>query len=488
VTAILTLLEEVKQLTAPVGAPDDNFGNAVRVSGDTAIVGALLEDSQKGAVYVFERDQNGPDNWGPVKRLVASDGEQGSAFGSSVGIEGDTVVVGAASIFSGPGAVYVFERNQGGTDNWGEVTKLVPSESTPGDLFGSSVGINGNTITVGAPGAEATRGVSYVFERDNGVPAGWSEVSKLTALNSQIGDGFGISVGIAGDTVAVGADKQDGNRGAVYIFERNAGGPGAWGQHKKLTATDGVQGDNFGSAIDIDQDTLVAGAPLDDVAKGSAYVFARNSGGLDNWAQVVKLTASDPSDNENFGNSVGVSGDTVVVGAGGDNAERGACYAFERNAGGTEKWGEVAKLTASDGVGADQLGFSIGIDASTVVSGAIGNNLSQGSAYVFALSVSPPPTPTPTPTPTPAPPTPAQAIQNLVVTIETMALPNGVGNSLTAHLNDINPDKFPAACGKLNAFTNEVNAKTKSKQLTLVQATQLLAAAAAIKSSLGCSP
>ncbi len=142
-----TVLSEVRKLTASDAQTFDLFGVSVAVAGDTAIVGAYLEDtggSDTGAAYVFQRDQGGPGNWGEVTKLTASDAQDGDLFGWSVAVSGDTAVVGAfredagGDFFSNFGAAYVFERNQDGPNNWGEVKKLTASDAQDVDQFGRS--------------------------------------------------------------------------------------------------------------------------------------------------------------------------------------------------------------------------------------------------------------------------------------------------------------------------------------------------------------
>ena len=147
---------ETVKLLASDGAADDRFGESVAVSGDTAVVGALLDDdngSESGSAYVFRRDAGGVDNWGQVKKLLASDGAPVDRFGKSVAVSGDTVVVGAAlddDNGSGSGSAYLFQRDAGGVDNWGQVKKLLASDGASPDQFGESVAVSGDTALVGA--------------------------------------------------------------------------------------------------------------------------------------------------------------------------------------------------------------------------------------------------------------------------------------------------------------------------------------------------
>ncbi len=409
---------EVKKLTASDGSAGDGFGISVAIYADTAIVGAAGDDigsnGMQGSAYIFERNQGGPNNWSEVKKLTASDGGFRDFFGLSVAIYADTAIVGALRdkiINKVPGSAYIFERNQGGTNNWGEVKKLTPSVGSEGDQFGASVAIYADTAIVGAReddiGSNDLQGSAYIYERNQGGANNWGEVKKLTAPDGAKSDIFGGSVAIYGDTAVVGAphssDAPDsGAPGAAYIFERNQGGANNWGEVKKLTASDGVAFDFFGGSVAIYAGTTIVGSIRDirsGFEQGSAYIYERNQGGANTWGEVKKLTASDGAPEKFFGSSMAVYADTAIVwaprssdapGAG----VPGAAYIFERNQGGANNWGEVEKLTPSDGVAFDLFGGSVAIYAGTFIIGTpendIGSNDFQGSAYVFSRSNQPP--------------------------------------------------------------------------------------------------
>ncbi len=404
-----TSLYEVKKLLASDGQAGDRFGFSVAISGDTAVVGNWHEGGayvNVGDAYIFQRDEDDAGNWGEVRKLTASDAESGDDFGFSVAISGDTVVVGAVFKDGGGtdlGAAYVFERDQGGADNWGEVKKLTASDAQTRDQFGVSVAVSGDTAVVGANGVDAGAsfaGAAYVFGRDQGGADNWGEVTKLTASDAEESDLFGISVAIGGDTVVVGAHGEDAGAsfaGAAYVFQRNEGGADAWGQVRKLTASDAQADDLFGRSVAVGGDSAVVGAHYEDAGgnyAGAAYVFQRDEGGADNWGEVKKLTASDAQHDDEFGISVAVSGDTAVVGAFYEDAEggdAGAAYVFLRNEGGADNWGEVKKLTASDAQDYDHFGISAAISGDTAIVGAFredaggGINSNFGSAYVFEV-------------------------------------------------------------------------------------------------------
>ena len=167
-----SFLTEAKKLTASDAQPGDLFGVSVAVNGDTAVVGAHFEDAagtNAGAAYVFQRNQGGADNWCEVKKLTASDSAADDHFGVSAAVSNDTAIVGAYfhPVESLSGAAYVFKRSQGGTDNWGEVTELAASDPQVQDLLGVSVSVSGDTAIAGAHFEDAggdLAGAAYMFD------------------------------------------------------------------------------------------------------------------------------------------------------------------------------------------------------------------------------------------------------------------------------------------------------------------------------------
>ena len=337
--------------TAKIQASDkeagDHFGESVAISGDTAIVGARFENSGgdfAGAAYLFERPEGGENNWGEVAKIQASDIEMEDRFGSGVAISGDTAIVGAFGADTNgltAGAAYLFKRNQGGANDWGQVAEVLASDKQRHDRFGISVAISGDTAIVGAAGSSVLGSftqAAYLFERNEGGGDNWGQVAKIQASNKEAGDAFGTSVAISGDTAIVGAPFEDtggSDAGAAYLFERNEGGANNWGQVVEILASDKQAGDRFGFSVAISGDTAIVGAQLEGTGglnAGAAYLFERNEGGANNWGQVAEILASDKQAGDRFGFSVAISGDTAIVGAqlegtGGLNA--GAGYVFE---------------------------------------------------------------------------------------------------------------------------------------------------------------
>ncbi|HEY3357140.1 MAG TPA: FG-GAP repeat protein, partial [Polyangia bacterium] len=384
------------QLLAGDGTKDDNFGNAVALAGDTAVIGAFYKDGaaglRQGAAYVFVHQADG---WAQQAKLLAGDATAEDEFGWAVALAADTAVVGAyyqnGSAGHHQGAAYVFVR-QGVT--WTQQAKLTPTDAAADDDFGYAVALAGDTAVVGAyvkaGSAGAAQGAAYVFVRQG---ATWTQQAKLLASDGAANDAFGYSVALAGDTLLVGADgaraTAGSQQGAVYVFTR-AGA--AWTQRAKLVASDGAAARHFGAAVALDGGRAVVGAPtsLDSAghAVGAAYVFA---GGDATWAQQARLTASDGG--ERFGGAVAVAGDTVLVGSGYKTGSagqyQGAAYAFAPCGGG---WIEEAKLQAADGRAGDRFGTAVALADDTAIAGAPlrareigGVGQYQGAAYAFLL-------------------------------------------------------------------------------------------------------
>jgi hypothetical protein len=311
---------------------------------------------------------------------------------------------------------------------------LAASDGVAGDFFGSSDAISGNasgtTVVIGAPhytdippeginyyidNYTVGRGAAYVFVRPTSGTS-WSQQQKLTAPDGQDGDAFGSAVAIDRDKVFIGAPYDDVDyidQGSVNVFSRSQG---VWRWNRRPIAGDGEAQDHFGYSVAIDGSTgrLLIGAPGDDVGsnadQGSAHVFTQFNPCCVplSWTRQQKLTAQDGAAGDQFGYSVAIYRDTLVVGAPFDDfpgvPNQGSAYVFLRD---PTAWSQQHKLTASDGAAKDQFGYSVAISSNSsypvlgsglpgqtqvdeftfVVVGApfqdIGANPDQGSAYVF---------------------------------------------------------------------------------------------------------
>ncbi len=378
------LIRQTAKITA--GGSTGYFGQSVAVEGDVALAGAPFENGVRGAAYVFRRNEDGAEEWGRVKRLARAGGAYDDHYGMSVGVDGDTAVVGAFGVDSYLGAAYVYYRNEGGADNWGLAAEITATGGQAGDRFGYSVAIDGDTIVVSAYSADSNTGAAYVFARNEGGQDSWGQMAHLTATSSLGVSYFGWTVAVDGDTIVVGAPSTDISRGAAFVYSRNQGGADSWGQVAEITATGGVATDFFGGSVAIDGDTIAIGASGKDSDRGAAYLYGRNVGGMDGWGLTAVVSASDRVSNDEFGTSVDIDGDTLAVGVPYDDdlgSSSGSVRIFRRNEGGADSWGETARLLPSDGAATDFLGGSVAIDDGTVVAGAHGADANSGVGYVF---------------------------------------------------------------------------------------------------------
>lgn len=449
-------------LKASNAGVSDNFGYSSAVDGDTLVVGAPHEDgnaastigapndlsANAGAVYVFTRQAG---TWSQQAYLKASNAGAGDLFGYSVALDGDTLVVGAhaedgnvASTAGAPndlgenaGAAYVFTRTDG---TWTQEAYLKASNAAPGDFFGHGVALDGDTLAVGAYSEDgnaastaaapndlaSNAGAAYVFTRTAGA---WSQQAYLKAVHAGAGDTFGYSIALDGDTIVVGAQGEDGNAastvdspnelvqsaGAAYVFTRTGD---VWSQQAYLKAANAGASDLFGISVALDGGTVLVGAYSEDGSAasttaspndasenaGAAYVFTRVN---NTWSQQAYLKAANAGAGDGFGYVVALNGDTIVVGASGEDgsaastaeapddarARAGAAYVFIRTG---DTWSQQAYLKAANADAGDGFGHSVAFDGVTLVLGASyedgnaastaasPNNLQQdaGAAYV----------------------------------------------------------------------------------------------------------
>jgi hypothetical protein len=367
-SSIMTNWLQQAKLTASDGAINDVFGCSVSIQGEYAAVGAYGDDSNRGSVYIFKRTGT---SWTRTTKLSATDGETDSYFGCSVAIDGEYAIIGAYGDDNNMGSVYIYKRS---AESWSQEAKLTASDSTIDSYFGCSVAIDGEYAVIGAYGDDSNMGSAYIFNRTG---VSWSQVTKLTSLDGTSNDFFGSSVSIDGEYVVIGAKGDDDNgdkSGSAYVFKRTGTN---WSQEDKLNALDGTANDVFGSSVSINGEYTIVGAYGDDSNMGSAYIFKRTG---TSWSQEAKLTALDGETDDCFGNSVLIDGEYVVIGAFSDDNNMGSAYIFKRTA---TSWSEQAKLTASDGAANDDFGCSVSLDGEYVVIGAYHDDSWVGSAYVF---------------------------------------------------------------------------------------------------------
>lgn len=294
--------------------------------------------------------------------LTASDGAPGDLFGVSVAVDGDTAVVGAPRHNNENGAAYIFTRTGG---VWSQTIELTPST---GQYFGGAVALSGDTLIVGAPIKNNYTGAAYIFKCFGGV---WSFQAEIANPDGNTFSWFGNSVAIDGDRVLIGAPSDNDATGAAYVFTSSHG---TWTEEAKLVPSDSVDANYFGNAVALWCGTAVVGAPFegDSPSRGAAYIFVRSGSA---WTQQAELTASDAAAGDYFGASLAVLGGTLAVGAPLNDSATGAAYIFTESGAG---WSQQTKLIGSNAAIDARFGAAVALSNDRVMAGG------AGTVYVFA--------------------------------------------------------------------------------------------------------
>lgn len=361
-------------------ASDDMFGQSVAVGEDRAVIGALFDDdngSSSGAAYVFRREST---NWVQEAKLSATDALAGDQFGKSVAISGDYILVGAHTDDdrgSASGSAYVFRRE--GT-NWMPEAKLLAGDGAAEDYFGAAVALDGDYAVIGAWGDDYG-GAAYAFHREG---TNWTQQSKLVASDNASGDQYGYSVSLYGDCAAVGAWQDDdlgAQSGSAYVFRR---GGTNWAQEANLAAADAASSHFFGAAVSVHSNRVLVGAAdtVSGFGCGEAYLFCHTGS---NWQQEAKLIASNALAGNRFGASVSLFAEYAAIGA--PDALRGSTpgqvYVFKRDG---PNWTQQANLVVSSSPASDQFGKSVAVHGDYLLVGSptdSRDNPTSGSAYLF---------------------------------------------------------------------------------------------------------
>jgi hypothetical protein len=416
---------------------------ALDMGANLVTVTVTAEDGVTMRSYSVTIDREDPAKLAQQTYIKASNTGDGDQFGGAVALSGDTLAIVANQEDSaatgingdsfddsaaGAGAVYVFRRDE--TNTWIEEAYIKASNTGTGDAFGRSIALSGDTLAVGAfhedsaaTGIDGDQtdngtidaGAVYVFTRD--ATGSWVQQPYIKASNTDSTDGFGVSVALAGDTLAVGAhledstatgidgdqsDNSSANSGAVYVFARDAAG--LWTQQAYIKASNTDSDDQFGKSVSLSDDTLAVGAPNERSkttgingdqtnnswsGTGAVYVFTRDA--TDTWNQQAYIKASNTGNGDLFGESIALSGDTLVAGAPledsaatgvdgfqGDNKalSSGAAYVFTRDAAGD--WTQQAYVKASNTDIQDQFGRALALDDGFLAVGAIEDSVATG--------------------------------------------------------------------------------------------------------------
>ena len=381
---------EIKQMEVKITANDDRaendyLGTSAAISGNHAIVGAPQNDDDgenSGAAYIYQREN---DSWILHTKLIAEDADAGDYFGCAVAISNEFAVVGAKyddDNGSNAGAAYVYHYDDE-LDVWLPHAKLFADDGAALDEFGTSLAIEGYTIVVGADQDNSQQGAVYVFNYNK---ITWQQTQKILASDGDMLDNFGCAVSIDNNSIVVGAPNDDLNQkvnaGAVYVFQKSGN---TWVEFQKLDAYDGMSYDNFGCSVAIDDHTIIAGAFKDSVNgldSGAVYIFDFQ---YNQWKYKQKITPKDGDEADNFGQWVSMAKNYAVIGAPKDDDNRdssGSVYIYEKD---KTTWSQAFKITSGDGAAYDYFGRSVSMETNYVIVGAPGDENATGAAYIYKI-------------------------------------------------------------------------------------------------------
>jgi len=363
------------------GGQGDSVGVSASVYGNYAIVGAPFaktyvksDRASKGYVFFYEKNP-ATNEWIETEKTNQGNSGNNDYFGGSVAIYDDVAIVGAMYDNSnGPnaGAAYIYKRieSASGNINWSLVKKIVGNDTEADDRFGYSVDINSEYAVVGSYNNSNSdnSGAVYVFKRYENFTNNWDQVAKITNGSSLGPYNFGKSVSIDNDLILVGAtdyDYDSDGDGAAFLYKKEYDND-IWNQIKRIVPSDSIQATDFSQSLDLNGDNAIIGAVNTDNEKGAAYIFNRNYGGENNWGEVAKLTASNFNQVKFFGWSVSISNNTAVVGApflDGDiynSSSPGAAYLFKEE---NNIWTETEIINSPTSSSSDFFGFAVSNDA-----------------------------------------------------------------------------------------------------------------------------
>lgn len=422
---------KIGKIAPSVALESAQFGASLTLTDNTLAVGAPSDgdlQSPRGAVHLYQRSGA---SWSALDVLSPPDAPFVAGFGKSVAIQGNTLAIGSERFqIPGQGACVIYRNN--GT--WNHVATLSPLPFSYSSGLGTNVSLGDNVLLAGARRGyinTSTSGTSFSLDlgflqndcnangvldicdvlsgdspdcNGNGIPDecdiasnfstdcngnnqldeceadGQNEIARIDSP-APTDEEFGWSVSLSNDTAIVGAPYNNEiafYAGAAYIFRKDADG---WQQIATLRASDGVEQDKFGESVSISGDTAIVGAQDDDDAvdsSGSAYVFREING---NWQQIAKLTADDAAENDRFGVSVAIDGQTAVIGT---SANTDAAYVFREVNG---VWQQITKLTSPTPEPSHPFGNRVAIDGDTiVVTEPLYGQDPAGEAHVFQES------------------------------------------------------------------------------------------------------
>lgn len=411
------------QQSAIDGALHEQFGTAVAIFTNTIVIGAPGQANSTGEACVYQHENQ---EWQLSICLSATPtfATNLQKFGSAVSISENYIIVGATqNNASSTGAAYIFNFQN---NTWIQDAELLNPDSVSNGTFGETVSISGDYAAIGSQGLGASRdGAVYIFKRGD---TGWALDTTISPDADENNRRFGSSVSLSGEYLIVGNYEHGRYReGSATIYKRN---DDTWSRQASLKGGTITRNGEFGFATSISQNYAVVGAQMENDPKinktkkrGAAYVYRREG---TQWHHQTKLLASDGLKNDQFGSSVSVSGNHIIVGAQKKENSSGSSYIFENIDG---SWSELEKITAPDSNANDNFGIAVALSDNNFVIGAnnkpMPNNLS-GASYTYDLNINTAPTLS------------EIALESTLITLSNASITSGYTDSDNDGLSDIN--------------------------------------------------
>ncbi len=398
--------QEVQTLLADDGMAGDFFGFDIEIHNNLLAIGASSAQPngnfEEGAVYLFNRQSANDDQWSFLQKITRTDLGQGPRLGLAIEISDDFLFISAphfradgpgscnTGVSDGPGRVFVYQQDSM-TGLWNEFLTITPDDSQNCDEFGSDLQLIHDTLYVGsrfAPGASAFSGGVYVFQRNEGGPDSWGQVFKVIGPSGQTE--FGVAVAVHNNDMIIGQRRFNNSAGNAQLYARSSPNSQDWTFSQNLVGANVSIGDEYGITVAIDGDWIVVGSGIDDIGvanqSGSADVFHRNLGGPNNWGRLQNLNQNPPITSGLFGNPIQFNNNRLYIGARGtETGPTGMVleFIFDETAG---LWVETNEFIGSDTASSDTFGGGFGVDQGTLVIGATlddNNGADSGTAYSF---------------------------------------------------------------------------------------------------------
>lgn len=365
---VLALIAVASASVTAAPAAAQAFGNSIVVDGDQVFVGEPVYDQRSGVVYVFSRDGSG--SWSQTQRLEPASGEVQNRFGIRLAKQDDVLLVSATRADDGTGAVYVY-RDQGGS--WTESGRIEVENRSPADSLGSGLAIDGDWVMIGSISDNGARGAAYAFRRSGDT---WVQHSKLTPTQLLPEDRFGSDIALSGNRMLVAANSAGGGQGAVYAFAYDEA-TDSWTDQGQLQAPALNQQSAFGSDLAISGDLALVGTPGFLGSTGAVLVYGANG---EAWDLQTFLTPFETQGGTSFGTSIAFDGTTLMVGAGGGGFGSGRVFSYTRD--GSGAWTGATQLAAEEN-GQAVFGATVAMAGDLAVGAALGADRGAGSAWVM---------------------------------------------------------------------------------------------------------